>query len=68
MKLATVEAMFPELKGGNIFQTGRAKGSTSKVAIGRAFGNLLKKVAKKRITSIKCTVTIVDVMPEQETL
>jgi hypothetical protein len=67
MKLATIEAMFPELKGGDIYKSGRGKGSSSRVAIGRAFGDLLKKVSKKRVTSIKCTVTIVDCMPEEAT-
>lgn len=61
IKLATVEAFLPELKGGNIYKVGRGRASTSKAAISRAFGDLLKQVKGKRIHTIKATITIVEV-------
>lgn len=61
IKLATIEGMFPELKGGSIYKTGRGRASTSKAAISRAFGDLLKQVKGKRIHTIKATITIVEV-------
>lgn len=66
MKQAYIEGMFPDLKGGDIYKQGRGRGSTSRVAIARAFGDLLKKVSKKRITSIKATISITDVMEEED--
>ena len=59
-KLAVIEAMFPELKGGSIYKTGRGKASTSKAAISRAFADVFKQIRKKRIHQIKATITIVD--------
>jgi hypothetical protein len=61
MKLATVEGMFPELKGGNIFRTGRGRGAGSKAAIARAFADLFKQLKGKRISTITATITIVSV-------
>jgi len=64
MKQAFVEAMFPDLRGGNIYKTGRGRGGTSRVAIARAFGDLLKQVSKKRVTAIKATISITEVIEE----
>lgn len=66
MKAVTVEGTFPELKGGFIYKTGRGRGSSTKVAIARAFGDLLKQVKKKQIHSIHATLTIIEVQPEAE--
>ena len=60
MKLATVEAMFPELKGAHIYRTGRGRASTVKAAISRAFGDVIKQNRGKRYHSIKATVTIIE--------
>jgi hypothetical protein len=60
MKLVTIEAMFPELKGGNIYKVARGEGSNAKAATSRAFGNLFKQVKGKRFTTVKCTVYVVE--------
>lgn len=60
MKIATVEAMFPELRGGKIYKIGRGQGSDSRVAINRAFADLLYQVSGCHIHQIKATITIVD--------
>jgi hypothetical protein len=67
MKAVTVEAFFGELKG-NPYRTGRGRGSSTKVAISRAFGDLLKQVKKKQIHTIHATLTIMDVQPTEAAL
>lgn len=64
MKQAFVEGMFPDLRGGDIYKTGRGRGGSSRIAVARAFGDLLKQVSKKRITTIKATISITDVIEE----
>jgi hypothetical protein len=66
MKLVTIEAMFPELKGGSIYHTARAKAGSSKAAIAAAFRNLIDMNKGKRYQVIKCTVTVVTVPDEPE--
>ena len=58
MKVAFVEAFFPELKGGKINQSGRGEGANAKAAISRAFGDMFKKIKGKRVSMIKCTITL----------
>jgi len=65
MKLVTVEAMFPELKGGAIYRTGRGRASTAKAAISRAFGDVIKQNRGKRYHSIKATITIIEEAPKE---
>jgi len=60
MKIAFVEATLPELKGGKMYQTGRGEASNSKAAISRAFGDMFKKVRGRRISVIKCTITLTE--------
>jgi hypothetical protein len=60
MKKVTVEAMFPELKGGNIYKTGQGEASSAKPAIARAFADVLKQVKGKRWTTVKTTITVVE--------
>ena len=59
MKIATVDAEFVELRGENQILA-RGEGSTTRTAIARAIGNLLRdpKVRRKRITHFRATVTI----------
>jgi hypothetical protein len=64
MKLVTIEAMFPELKGPAIYRTARAKAGSSKAALAAACRNLLDSQKGKRYRVIKCTVTLVD-SPEE---
>jgi predicted GTPase len=58
MKCAFVEAFFPELKGKNIYRTGRGEGANNKAAISRAFGDLFKQIKGKRVMVIKSTITL----------
>lgn len=62
-KQAYVEAFFPQVKG-NPNRVGRGRGGSAKVAISRAFADLLKQVRGKRIQTINATVTITEV-PEE---
>lgn len=64
MKLATVYATFPELKGGFCHQTGRGRGENSRDAIAEAFADVLDQVKGRRIHEIKCSIAIVEVTPQ----
>lgn len=59
MKIARVSAQFPELRG-DCYADGKGEGSTVKTAIARAFADLFKQpnVRRKRISSIKATITL----------
>jgi hypothetical protein len=58
MKIAFVEATLPEMKVPKMYQSGRGEGANAKAAISRAMGDMLKKVKGKRISVIKCTITL----------
>lgn len=60
VKVVTIDATFPELKSGAMYQTGRGRGSSTRVAGARAFANLLRqpKLRKKQFTMFKATVSI----------
>jgi hypothetical protein len=60
MKLAFIQATFPELKGKFSQREGRGEGSTSKAAISRAIGDLLKSGRRKRFTTILSKITVID--------
>lgn len=62
MKQVFIHASIDELKGDNQV-TSRGQGSGVKIAIARAFGQLLKdaKVKRKHIGTIRATITITDV-------
>jgi hypothetical protein len=66
MKNVLVESFLPELRGPNIYKNGRGSGSTAKVAIGRAFGDLLRQIKGKRVSVIKATVTIVEAQEDSQ--
>jgi len=59
MKIAHIDATFPELKGGFASRSGRGEGSTAKVAISRAMSDLLKSGRGRHFTSIKCSITVI---------
>lgn len=59
-KLCIVEAMFPELRGGSIYKTGKGRATSNKAAISRAFADVLHQVSKRRIHTIKATITITE--------
>lgn len=63
MKLATVYATFPELRGANCHRTGRGRATTSRAAIARAFADLFVQVKGRRVHEIKCAIAIVNVDP-----
>jgi hypothetical protein len=60
VKVVTIEATFPELKTGAMYQTGRGRGSSVRVAFAAAGRNLFKqpKLKAKRFTMFKATVSI----------
>ena len=58
MIIAFVEATLPEMKVPMMYQSGRGEGANAKAAISRAMGDMLKKVKGKRISVIKCTITL----------
>jgi hypothetical protein len=62
LKLAFIEATFPELATPKMYQSGKGEGGTMKVAIRNAVSNLLKNraLAHKRISVIKATITITE--------
>ena len=58
MKIAFVEATLPEMKVPRMYQSGRGEGANAKAAISRAFGDMFKKIKGKRVSMIKCTITL----------
>lgn len=68
-KTVTVEAFFPEAKG-NAFFAANATGSNWPIATYRALSKLSKQkgIARKRITTVKLTVSIGTVTDESEYL
>ena len=61
MKRAIIEVTLPELKGGHMYKTARGTGSSSKVAISRAFGDLFKQTRKKHVTVIQARITLSEI-------
>lgn len=66
MKVVTIEATFPELKSGAMYQTGRGQGSTLKVAFAKAGRDLFRqpKLKAKRFTMFTATVSVGTVQKE----
>jgi hypothetical protein len=62
MKKAYIEGTFPELPSGKMYKVGRGTGGNAKVAISRAFSDLLKQVKGRRITAIKATISLSEVV------
>ena len=62
MKIAFIEARFPEMPSPKMYQSGKGEGGTMKVAIRNAVSNLLKNraLAHKRISTITMTVTVTE--------
>ena len=58
VKHVFIEGFFPELKGPMIYKSAHGGAGSVKPAISRAFGNLLKQVRGKRISTIKATIII----------
>ncbi len=68
MKVVTIEATFPELKSGAMYQQGRGHGSTLKVAFAKAGRNLFTqpKLKAKRFTMFTATISVGTVQKEPE--
>ena len=60
IKVVTIEATFPELKTGAMYQTGRGRGSSVRVAFAAAGRNLFKqpKLKAKRFTMFKAVISV----------
>ena len=58
VKHVIIEATFPELKGGAMYQSAHGEASGTKPAIARAFRELLKKVPGKRVSVIQARSSI----------
>ena len=58
IKHVLIEATFPELKGGKMYQSAHGEASGTKPAIARAFRELLKKVPGKRVSVIQARISI----------
>ena len=58
VKHVIIEATFPELKGGAMYQSAHGEASGTKPAIARAFRNLLKTIPGKRVSIIQARILI----------
>jgi hypothetical protein len=60
LKVVSITATFPELKGGNANQQGRGEGTNVRAAAGAAIRNLLKspKLKAKRYSMFTATFSI----------
>lgn len=66
MKVATVIALFPQLKGGRAHQQARGRGSTVQAALGAAMRDLVKQkgLRKQRYSEFSATFTVATVLEE----
>ena len=66
MKVVTIEALFPEMKGARCNQQGRGRGSNVKAAFAAAGRDLFKQPGLKaqRYTTFTATVTVATVQEE----
>jgi hypothetical protein len=60
IKVVTIDAQFPELKGGACNQRGRGTGSSVKAAGARAISDLLRqpKLRRKRFSKFTAVVSV----------
>lgn len=60
MRVVTITALFPELRGGRAHQQGRGRGSTVQAALGAATRDLLKQkgLRHQRYTEFSATFTV----------
>jgi hypothetical protein len=68
LKVVTIDAQFPELKGGAVNQMGRGEGGSVKAAMANAVRDLLKqpKLRKKRFTTFTAIVSIGQKLVDKE--
>jgi hypothetical protein len=60
LKIAFVEATLPQMKIPKMYQSGRGEGCNAPAAISRAMKDMLRKVKGKRVSVIKCTITLTE--------
>jgi hypothetical protein len=66
MKIAVIQATFPELRGGYVYKTGRGRGSNAARATARACADLFRQVSRRRVTVFKATVSIFEEAPKAQ--
>lgn len=68
IKVVTIDAQFPELKGGACNQRGRGTGSSVKAAGARAISDLLRqpKLRRKRFSKFTAVVSVGRQAPVEE--
>ncbi len=68
MKVVTIEALFPEMKGGRCHQQGRGRGSNVQAALCAAMRDLVKQkgLRKQRYSEFSATFTVGTVAPALE--
>ena len=65
MKVVTLTALFPQLKGGACYQRGRGTGTNLRAATARAFADMYKHIkGRKTFTEFSVNITVGDV-PEE---
>ena len=62
MKIAIFSAMSPDLKGRCDF-TGRGRASTPAAAISRAVKDFYRQVGRRRVRTIRATITVYEETP-----
>jgi len=60
LKVVTIEAQFPELRGGACYQRGRGTGSTVRTATSRAVSDLFRQptLRRKRFNRFTAVVSV----------
>jgi hypothetical protein len=59
LKVVSVSALFPELKGAKCYQQGRGQGSSLRIATARAFGDMYKRMkGRKTFTRFSVEVAV----------
>ena len=67
MKVVTLTALFPQMKGGNAYQRGRGTGTSIKSATARAFADMYKRMkVRKTFTEFSVQITVGEI-PEETT-
>jgi hypothetical protein len=60
-KQAFLECTFPELKGGDAHGTGKGRGSNARLAIARAFADMLRFKKGARFTTITARIVVTSI-------
>ena len=68
MKIVTVTALFPQLRGGRAHKQARGRGSTVQAALGAAMRDLVKQkgLRKQRYSEFSATFTVATIQEETD--